>query len=247
MSTIEPAFGTAPAGWGAELRSDRYTRVAIILHWTIAALIVFNLSVGFFMEGFPLPLKLFVVGLHVSSGMTVLALTVARVVWRLLHEPPAHPAGTKRWERNTAHFAHFLLYAAMVLMPLTGWAIVSSHPAPGTPGAIAFAKQHPRPAMAASTTPPATPGAVAGAPKGGMKIWFVIPMPSITALQRVGEQPEGVKAQGELHETFVGWHSLGGYLLLALLLLHVAGALKHQILDRQAELERMGVRWKKRL
>ena len=71
-------------------------------------------------------------------------------------------------------------------------------------------------------------------------------MPSITAVQRVGEQPEGLKAQSELHETFVGWHSLGGYLLLALLLLHIAGALKHQIFDRQAELERMGVRWKRR-
>ena len=29
----------------------RYTRVAIALHWAIAALILFNLSVGFFMEG----------------------------------------------------------------------------------------------------------------------------------------------------------------------------------------------------
>ena len=244
MVTIQAARGTSPAGWDAQAPTDRYTRVAIILHWTIAALIVFNLSVGFFMEGFPLPLKLLVVGLHVSSGMTVLALTIVRVVWRLLHEPPEHPAGTRRWERNTAHFAHFLLYAAMVLMPLTGWAIVSSHPAPGTPGAIEFARQHPRPAMPAATKPPATPGAAAGSPKGGMKIWFVIPMPSITVLQRVGEQPEGVKAQGELHETFVGWHSLGGYLLLALLLLHVAGALKHQILDRQAELARMGVGWR---
>ena len=30
--------------------------------------------------------------LHVSSGLTVLALTVARVVWRLLHAPPPYPA-----------------------------------------------------------------------------------------------------------------------------------------------------------
>lgn len=244
MATIEPGLGTAPAWWEVESPGNRYTRVAIILHWTIAALIVFNLSVGFFMEGFPLPLKLPVVSLHVSSGMTVLALTVVRVVWRLLHEPPPHPADTKRWERNTAHIAHFLLYGAMVVMPLTGWAIVSSHPAAGTPGAIEFAKQHARPPMPAGMKPPARPSG--GSAARGMKIWFVIPMPVITALQRVGEQPEGLKGQDELHETFVSWHSLGGYLLLALLGLHVAGALKHQILDRQAELERMGVGWRKR-
>ena len=175
MATMDPALDTAGSGWEKELRSDRYTRVAIILHWTIAALIVFNLSVGFFMEGFPLPLKLFVVGLHVSSGMTVLALTVVRVVWRLLHEPPALPAETKPWERHTAHLAHFVLYAAMVLMPLTGWAIVSAHPAAGTPGAVEFAKQHPRPPLPAGMKPPGAPGIGPGGPKGGMKLWFVFP------------------------------------------------------------------------
>ena len=246
MPTIEPALQGAATWLEAESNHRHYTRVAIILHWTIAALIVFNLSVGFFMEGFPLALKLIVVGFHVSSGMTVLVLSVVRVVWRLIHVPPAHPAEMKRWEGITAHFAHFLLYAAMVLMPLTGWAIVSSHPAAGTPGAIEFAKQHPKSPIAAATKPQSQSGIGPTAPKVGMKIWFVIPVPSITALQRVGEQPEGLKAQDELHQTFVGWHSVGGYLLIALLLLHVAGALKHQIIDGQAELERMGIGWKKR-
>ncbi len=60
----------------------RYTPVAIFLHWTIAAFILFNLSVGFFMEGFARPLKELVVPLHISSGITILALTLLRILWR---------------------------------------------------------------------------------------------------------------------------------------------------------------------
>ena len=86
--------------------------------------------------------------LHASSGLTVLTLTVARVVWRLFNAPPPYLAAMKPWERHTAHFAHFLLYAAMVLMPLTGWAILSAHPPPGSPGAAVGCL---------SSTPPAAP------------------------------------------------------------------------------------------
>jgi cytochrome b561 len=44
-----------------------------------------------------------------------------------------------------------------------------------------------------------------------------------------------------MHERFVGVHEAGGWILLALLLLHIGGALKHQWIDKHAELARMGV------
>jgi cytochrome b561 len=47
--------------------------------------------------------------------------------------------------------------------------------------------------------------------------------------------------QKAMHERFVGVHEAGGWIVLALLLLHVAGALKHQWIDKHAELARMGV------
>jgi len=159
----------------------------------------------------------------------VLALTLVRVLWRLLHAPPPYPADMKRWERNAAHMAHFLLYAAMVLMPLTGWAIISAHPPAGSPGAAVEARSMPAP-------PP-------NAPRGRsvMKIWGVVPLPPIRPIQAIGASAGGVEPQKELHAEFVAWHSLGGWILIALLVLHVAGALKHQILDRHAELARMGI------
>ena len=47
--------------------------------------------------------------------------------------------------------------------------------------------------------------------------------------------------QKAMHERFVGVHEAGGWILLALLLLHIGGALKHQWIDKHAELARMGV------
>jgi cytochrome b561 len=210
----------------------RYTLVAIVLHWAIAAFIIFNLCTGFFMASWlagasatPPPIRWISLVLHVSSGMTVLALTVARVVWRLLNDPPPYPVGMKPWERHTAHFAHFLLYAAMVLMPASGWAILSAHPPPGSPGAAAeFAT--------APAAPPAGPPRI-------MRIWNLVPMPVIVPIEAIGKDPGGVVAQHVLHKEFAEWHGVGGWLLLGLLILHILGALKHQFIDKQSEFARM--------
>lgn len=233
----------------------RYSRVAIWLHWTIAALIIWNLLSGFVIwdlasEFFKAHRPLYFIGitLHLSSGLTVLALTVARVIWRLMHEPPAYPAAMKTWERHSAHFAHFLLYAGMVLMPLTGWAILSAHPPAGSPGALAA----PSPMASAAAAGPRS-GAQPGGPPAGMHgsppppgIWWIIPLPSITPIANIGFEPGGVKPQHVLHEELVGWHTIGGYLMLLLLLAHIGGALKHQYVDNEPELQRMGLRGRAR-
>ena len=231
---------------------DRYTRVAIVLHWTIAAFIVFNLCSGFFIESWlhgqfkdsaPPQISWMSLVLHVSSGLTVLALTAARIVWRLLNDPPPHPAGMKPWERRTAKFAHFLLYAAMVLMPLTGWAILSAHPPAGSPGAatVGLPSSGPTPGLShGAAPPPAMNPAQAGAPRD-VQIWYLFRMPVIAPIEAIGKEPGGVAPQHLLHEEFAAWHGVGGYLLLGLLVLHIAGALKHQFIDRQSQLARMGI------
>lgn len=208
----------------------RYSRVAAGLHWLIALFILFNLGLGWFMEGFAPPWKMIVLPLHISGGITVLALTVLRVLWRLTHQPPSHDPPLRALEANAAHITHFLLYAAMVLMPLTGWGLLSAHPAPGSPGKAAedaqFLAKHPG----------------AKAPGGGITIWWSVPLPSIRPIQAIGDTPGGLLPQKRLHDELVDWHSLGGFMMLALLVLHVAGALKHQIIDGQPILQRMSLR-----
>lgn len=220
----------------ATTAAARYTRTAIILHWAIAVLIILNLAFGFFMEDFPGRLRFLAVFIHISAGMTVLLLTVVRVVWRLTHEPPPYPADMKPWERHTAHLVHFALYAAMVVMPLIGWGIISAHPPAGSAGAAYEAAQRgPMPAPA----PPAGPNQPRSAPK--LRIWFLIPLPMIAPIEQIGVTPGGVEPQKLLHDEFVEWHEVGAFILIALLLLHVAGALKHQLIDKHREFARMGI------
>jgi cytochrome b561 len=214
--------------------ADRYSRIAILLHWGIALLILANLVVGFFMEGLTGPIRRTVINFHVSSGMTILALTAVRVLWRLTHEPPPYPAGMRGWERHTASIVHVALYVIMVAMPLCGWALVSANPPPGSAGAAALAEARAR-SEAGSAEARRRP------PPGTRLIWGLVPMPPIHAFEQLGATPEGAAGQKVLHDEFVHWHSLGAFLTIGLLLLHVAGALKHQFMDGQSGFARMGV------
>jgi cytochrome b561 len=209
----------------------RYSRVAAVLHWLIAGFILFNLVLGWFMEGFAPPLKMIVLPLHISGGITVLALSVLRVLWRLTHQPPPHVPPLRPLEEQGAHLVHFLLYCGMVLMPLTGWGLLSAHPAPGSAGKQAETAQ-----FLASHPGAKAPGG------GGLKVWWVIPLPSLRPIQAIGDTPGGLAPQKHLHDELVDWHSLGGFVMVGLLLLHVAGALKHQFLDGAPSLQRMSLR-----
>jgi polyisoprenoid-binding protein YceI/cytochrome b561 len=103
----------------------RYAAVAIVLHWTIAALIVLQIVIAGRMEG-RTPEAFAVLQLHKSVGITVLLLSLARLAWRLTHPPPPEPATLARWEKTLSLAVHWGFYAVMILMPLTGWIIVST-------------------------------------------------------------------------------------------------------------------------
>lgn len=102
----------------------RYTPLARFLHWTIAALILFNLWLGFFRKS--LPPEWQAMPVHKSVGLTVLALTVLRIIWRVTHPAPPLPGALPRWEQAAAQLTHWLFYALMLIVPLTGWIMSSA-------------------------------------------------------------------------------------------------------------------------
>lgn len=116
-------MASAPAMAGME--TDRYTRTAVALHWIIAGLIVANLALGFFHDDFAKPVRGNVMTLHKSFGFTVLALSLARLAWRLGHRPPRPDAVLKRWEATLAGLTQWLFYGLMILLPLSGWILSS--------------------------------------------------------------------------------------------------------------------------
>lgn len=101
----------------------RYSLAAIFLHWAIAALLAFQIAVGWALgslgaRGFSL------FQLHKSVGITILLLTVARIAIRWWKPRPAKLEGG--WQGALASAVHIGLYAFMLGAPLTGWALVST-------------------------------------------------------------------------------------------------------------------------
>jgi cytochrome b561 len=106
----------------------RYGAVAVTLHWVLAAAILAMLWLGLTMtsldETDPRTFPLF--QLHKSIGLTILVLSVARLMWRLANPVPLLPATMPGWERLSARAVHLLFYVLMIAIPLLGWATVSS-------------------------------------------------------------------------------------------------------------------------
>lgn len=107
-----------------------YGHVAIVFHWTMALLIVGMLALGLYMHELPpteaATFRLY--QLHKSIGFVVLALGLARLLWRLVNPSPALPDGMHKLERLGAHLGHAGLYALIFVLPLTGWLMVSASP-----------------------------------------------------------------------------------------------------------------------
>jgi cytochrome b561 len=104
----------------------RYSRVAIWFHWLIAALIITNLLLGFLHDDVSRPVRSWMMFLHKSTGFVVLGLSLARLGWRLGHRPPPFDPLLRPWEAKLARGTHWLFYALMVVIPLSGWLLVSS-------------------------------------------------------------------------------------------------------------------------
>lgn len=104
----------------------RYTATAIALHWLLALLIAGNFALGVYMRELPFSMtRLKLYNGHKWVGITILALSALRLLWRLTHRPPADlpmPA----WQRRAAHAAHAALYLLFFAVPLMGWAYSSA-------------------------------------------------------------------------------------------------------------------------
>ncbi len=186
---------------GAAQLAARYTRLAILLHWTMALFLVFNIGLAWSVDYLPDGAVRPVIDVHKSIGITLLGLMLVRVLWRISHPPPPLILKYSAWERHVAHGAHLLLYALMLALPLSGWLHDS---------AWKDAATHP------------------------MRLFGLVPWPRIhliTALDPATKE--------RLHTVFGRMHAWFADALVALFVVHVLGALKHQWIDREPELQRM--------
>jgi cytochrome b561 len=106
------AFKSDAQRWGTAARS---------LHWIMALLIIGAGIAGLYMTGLSnSPQKIKIYAIHKSVGLTVLALLLLRLSWRLFDRRP-DDLPMPRWQARAAHATHALLYVLMLAMPLSGW------------------------------------------------------------------------------------------------------------------------------
>lgn len=170
--------------------TPRYTGTAIAFHWLLALALFGLFGMGLYMTGLSMsPTRLKLYNWHKWAGVTVLALSLLRLAWRLTHRPPAGVA-MPAWQARVAHAAHVALYILFFAVPLAGWAYSSA----------------------------------AGFPV----VWFgVLPLPDLIAPDR------------ELAEAIKPLHKYLAYAMAAIVVVHVAAALKHQWVDRDGLMRRM--------
>jgi cytochrome b561 len=171
----------------------RYSATAIALHWVLGLAIIGAFAMGVYMSDLPVsPTRLKLYNYHKWAGITILALSALRLLWRLMHRPPADmpmPA----WQARVAHLTHLALYALFFAVPLVGWAYSS---ATGFP----------------------------------VVVYGVLPLPDFVSPDKA------------LAEILKGTHRNLAFLMAFLVIGHVAGALKHQFIDRDGLLSRMSLR-----
>jgi len=169
---------------------ERYGAVAIALHWLVAILIVCNLLLGLSMVPMPLtPRKLTFYLVHKWIGITVFLLACTRLLWRASHPAPP-PVPAPLWQLRAASISHALLYALLLLVPLSGWIYSSST---------------------------------------GIQVVYLglIPLPDLV--------PKDKALAAILKGVHVGLNSA----LFLLVIVHVAAAIRHHFVQRDAVLARM--------
>ena len=185
--------------------AQSYGSVARALHWTMAALILANIPLGLVASDLArgiaggdgaasqamIDRAALLFSIHKTTGVTVLTLALLRILWALVQTRPRLLNGDRAAEATLAATVHWLLYAMLVAVPLSGWV---TH---------------------AATT-------------GFAPIWW----PFGQSLPFVPKDQGVERIAGTLHWLFQ-------WLLIGAIAAHVAGALKHHLIDRDATLLRM--------
>lgn len=188
---------TAPHPRRLHNSAETFGSIAKALHWLTALLIMAVIPLGLVAERWPhdsgeaLAVKATLFSAHKTLGLAVFFVALLRILWALAQPRPAPLHPERRLETLAAETVHWALYAALVLVPLSGWV------------------HH------AATT-------------GFAPIWW----PFGQSLPFVPQSPLLASLAGAAHGLFA-------WLLIGALVLHIGGALKHHLIDRDAVLRRM--------
>ena len=115
-----------------KLETAKYDRLSVTLHWLMAILLIFQLALGLWMLDLPKGpsgMRAYWFNIHKSCGMLLGMLILVRAIWACLR-PRVKPAPAVIVMRRLAAASHGLLYALMLILPLSGFlgSVFSGYP-----------------------------------------------------------------------------------------------------------------------
>ena len=99
----------------------RYSTGAMIFHWVIAIAVIVNWRIVEAAEHLGDAEKAPLMGNHKALGITILLLTIGRLIWRWTHPVPPLPSNLAQWERTLARAVHVIFYVLLIGLPIGGW------------------------------------------------------------------------------------------------------------------------------
>ena len=106
---------------------ERWGSISQLLHWVMLAMILTMAYLGLTMGDLPNgPDKIQTYALHKSIGLTILALVVLRLLWRLYAGIPHPVPGTPAWQERIASLTHWAIYGLLFAIPISGWVLNSA-------------------------------------------------------------------------------------------------------------------------
>lgn len=188
MTDAVPALTNSPASYGG---------VAKTFHWLTALLILTAIPLGLVANAWPyetsaqLAVKATLFSMHKTLGIAAFFVALLRILWATTQPKPGLLHPDRKLETWLAETVHWLLYASLVIVPLSGWL----HHAAAT---------------------------------GFAPIWWPL-----------GQGLPFVPVDEGVAKFFAAWHWTFTKVLGVAVALHIAGALKHHLVDRDQTLARM--------
>jgi cytochrome b561 len=100
-----------------------YRTPSRLLHWITALLVLATIPAGLTMvqEGLARPVQDTLFIFHKNVGVVILLLVLTRLAVRSVYPPPPLPPTLPDWQRRAADLSHTLLYALLIVMPVSGY------------------------------------------------------------------------------------------------------------------------------
>ncbi|MGV3650308.1 MAG: cytochrome b [Devosia sp.] len=101
----------------------RYSGPAQAMHWLTVLVVFSTIPAGIIMlrPGIARPLQDALFTYHKNIGLVILALILARLIYRLVRPAPPLPASVPPLQRGIAHATHWLLYGLIIVMAVSGY------------------------------------------------------------------------------------------------------------------------------